>query len=146
VDEMIQRLRDAHAASTQGEWEIRYDYNVFGRHEVRGLRLVANTGGHTTNADNGEAEQANRNNAAFIIAAHNTLPALLDRLSAAEARVKELEGALDECRAFVACHAVSYSFQHQLSSDGQTWHPEHKAFFDRISGLSAAARAEKEKP
>jgi hypothetical protein len=32
--------------------------------------------------------------AAFFVAAHNALPQLLDRLSAAEARVKELEGAL----------------------------------------------------
>lgn len=60
------------SAHTPGPWTIRHETNVFG-----GTRLVANAGGHQSNANRLDVDAENQANARLIAAA----PELLDALS-----------------------------------------------------------------
>ena len=55
---------------TPGEWNIKYQHNVFG-----GKRLVANCGGYTSNVPSDNADAVNQANARLIAAAPDLLDA-----------------------------------------------------------------------
>ncbi len=61
---------------TPGPWTIRYTTNIFGpRLNGDGVRLVANTGGYSSNVDD-SVDDVNKANAYLIAAAPDLLTAL----------------------------------------------------------------------
>lgn len=71
----VTRLRELHAAATAGEWHVTplsFDYGIFSRaHEC--IALV-----------DGAEPYKRGDNAAYIAAVHNALPAVLDALEQAQ--------------------------------------------------------------
>jgi hypothetical protein len=136
VDEMIQRLRDAHAKTTPGDWGVDWihcpDVDLWplcitSSDEHPEHRRICTFG------DRSDYHRFSNNNARFIALAHNALPAILDRLSAAEARVKELEWERDAGVGLIAAER-----ERQVSKEG--WTPEHDDAHE-MGELAAAAIA-----
>lgn len=131
-DMTTSELRALHAAATPGDWHRDKNSGMSCDVRASGKRKVAITFiGSDAKTEKGRRKykQECDDNAAFIAAAHNNLPAILDRLERAERerdeaeeRVEELEaGAIEyekDCRS--ALQQLANHYNYEWDQDGAT--------------------------